>query len=137
METGLAIEGLVCRRQGSRDGARDEFGQGLGFQVLQDSPLAFEPGLVQGARDGFPAGTVLHDAPGNAEGSCGCFHCVPERYLLRGASQARASPPPLAALHQSGPLEAGHNAREQAARDAGFGGDLIRRHLGVSPGEVE
>src|SRR5918994_6767709 len=115
----------------------EEVFQALFLQVLEDSLLALFPGVVQGAGYAGTAGTVLHDATGNAEGAFGCFDGVPERDLPCRPSEAGASAAALFTLDQAGVGEAGQDAGQQAARDAGLGGDPIRRRPFPDPGEVD
>ena len=79
----------------------EEFFEGLGIEVFEDSPLAFFPGVVQGAWGTFSASAVFHDAAGNGEWTFHGFHGLPERYLGRGLRQPGAPAATLFALDQA------------------------------------
>ena len=63
----------------------EEVFEGLGGEVVEDCPLAFFPGLVQGAGGALSAGAILDDTAGDAEWPLHRFHGFPERDLVGGS----------------------------------------------------
>ena len=96
---GATVLGLGRKRTGGV--LHEEVFEGLGAEVLEDSPLAFFPSVVQRAWSTFSASTVLHDAAGDAEGSFHGFHGLPERNLGRGLRQPGAPAAALFAFDQT------------------------------------
>jgi len=67
----------------------DKLVEGLVAEVFEDGLLAPLPGRVQGAGGAFSAGAVVHDAPGNAEGSLGRLDGVADGVIFAaGAADA-------------------------------------------------
>ena len=105
----VSAQGSGCSRPSVRAGAtplgsgrkltervlHEEFFEGLGTEVFEDSPLAFLPGIVQGAWGTFSTSAVFHNAAGDAEGSFHGFYGFPKRYPSRGLCQPGA---PAAAM---------------------------------------
>jgi hypothetical protein len=115
----------------------EELFEGLSTEVLEDSPLAFFPGLVQGAGSDFSAGTILDYTAGNAERSLDRFHGLAERYLRRGSRQPGATSAALLALDQTRVGELRQDASEQAPWNVGLSRDPLRRHPLPDPGQIE
>src|SRR5215213_74722 len=105
-----------------------EVGEGSGGEVGEDGILTFGPRLVQGAGAAFAAGALLHDAVRDLERPLHGLNGVAQGELFRRSGQTGASPPPLAALHQTGARELRHHAGEQAPRHRRLGRDPVRRH---------
>jgi hypothetical protein len=115
----------------------DKLVEGLVAEVFEDGLLASLPGRVQCAGGVFSAGTIVHDAAGNAEGALGRLDGVAEGDLRGGAREAGAATAALATLDQPGAGEVGQDASEQPARDAGLGRDAFSRRLLPQLGEVD
>jgi len=78
--------------------AGDELVEGLGVEVLEDGPLAFPPGFVQGAGRTFAAGPILHNAAVDNEGPFDHLHGFAKRDLPGGSRQLGAPSASLFAL---------------------------------------
>jgi len=88
----------------------EEVFEGLGAEVLEDSLLAFFPGIVQGAWGAFSASAVFHDAAGDAEWPFHGLHGLSERYLGRGLRQPGTPAAALFAFDQTLAGELGQDA---------------------------
>src|SRR5215203_1873188 len=128
---------LGSREQLVRGVPGEEAFESLGGEVVEDSPLAFFPGLVQGAGGAHPADAVCHDAIGHAEGSLHGFHGLAERDPSCRSRQFGATVAALFAINQALVGERGQDAGQQAAWDMGLDRDPLRRHPLSGPGEVE
>src|SRR5215212_9635248 len=96
-------------------GLRGEVGEGPSTEVLEDSVLAFGPGIVQGTGAALAAGALLHDAVRDLERALYGLYGVAQGELFGRSGEAGASPPPLATLHQTGARASPSRGRAAAA----------------------
>src|SRR5215210_2660349 len=120
--------GRRFRLVGEGWGLGREVGEGSGGEVVEDSFLAFGPGVVQGAGAALAAGALLHDAVRDLERALHGLHGIAQGDPFGRSSQAGASPPSLVALHQTGASELRHHAGEQPPRHRRLCRDPVSRH---------
>jgi len=90
---------------GEGRGLGGEIGEGPGAEVVEDSVLAFGPGVVQGAGAALAAGVPLHYAVGDLGRALHGLHGVSEGDLF-GRSGEAGSSPPLPSLDSTRPARA-------------------------------